>query len=51
MATEPVVRQNRRSSNFELIFRTISLKAGILKLENNLMCSYNVHINSIVRDN
>ena len=26
IATAPVVRQNRRSSNFELIFKTISLQ-------------------------
>jgi len=52
MATEPVVLQNRRSSNFELIFRTISLYAVILKLENDLdLSTYNIHITSIERNN
>ena len=33
IATAPVVRQNRRNSNFEEIFRTMSLHARTIKLE------------------
>lgn len=42
IATAPVVRQNRLSSNFELIFRTMSLQARIqIKILQKLQLSLN----------